>query len=240
MKRALIACIVAALAAAATYTTSFPATENPISQGGRWINGAVTGLDWANVQTTAAFAFGTQTGSGGTDDSTAVLTGAWGPDQTVQATYQRTGTLPSAPIYEEVELRLRTTITANSITGYEVLFQASSVSNAYIQIVRWNGPFNDFTYVIDRNGPGINAGDVLKATIVGSTITAYINDVSVLSGADTTYTSGAPGIGFFLAGTDSSHNSEFGFTAFTATDGLMTYSTTFNGPAKAGGAATIK
>jgi hypothetical protein len=34
-----------------TYATSFSLTENPISEGGKWINGGVTGLDWGNVQT---------------------------------------------------------------------------------------------------------------------------------------------------------------------------------------------
>ena len=37
-----------------SYSTTFPLTENPISEGGSWTNGA-TGLGWANVQTTPAF-----------------------------------------------------------------------------------------------------------------------------------------------------------------------------------------
>ena len=32
-----------ALQAAGTYSTSFPASENPISEGGRWINGKANG-----------------------------------------------------------------------------------------------------------------------------------------------------------------------------------------------------
>jgi hypothetical protein len=201
-----------------TYTTNFPATETAISEGGRWINGKVTGLNWSNVQTTAGFAFGTQSGSGGTDDSTAILSGNWGPDQTAQATVHFTNVQPP-PIYEEVELRLRTSISANSLTGYEINFQASTASNAYIQIVRWNGPLNNFTYVNDRNGPGLHDGDVVKATISGSTITVYVNGAQVLQGTDSTYTSGSPGMGFFLSGTTASANSNFGFSSFTATDG---------------------
>jgi hypothetical protein len=71
---------------AKSYTTSFLLTENPISEGGNWINGKAVGLDWANVQTTPGLAFGTETGSGGYDDSTALLTGSWGADQHVKAT----------------------------------------------------------------------------------------------------------------------------------------------------------
>jgi hypothetical protein len=33
-------------AIAATYTTNFPLTENPIFEGGHWINGLINGLDW--------------------------------------------------------------------------------------------------------------------------------------------------------------------------------------------------
>ena len=33
-----------------TYTTNFPLTENPISEGGKWTNGQTVGLDWANMR----------------------------------------------------------------------------------------------------------------------------------------------------------------------------------------------
>jgi hypothetical protein len=201
-----------------TYTTNFPATANPISEGGRWINGKVNGLNWSNVQTTAGFAFGTQGGSGGTDDSTAVLSGNWGPNQSAQATVHFFNAL-APPIYEEVELRLRTSISANSITGYEINFQASSASNAYIQIVRWNGPLNNFTYVNSTNGPGLHDGDVVKATMTGSIISVFLNGVQVLQGTDSIYTGGRPGIGFFLSGAAAATTSNYGFTSFTASDG---------------------
>src|SRR5438445_9866419 len=70
---------------AQSYTTSFPGTENPISESGNWINGGTTGLDWGNVQTTAAKAFGVSLPSQ-FGDPTAVLTGSWGPNQTVTGT----------------------------------------------------------------------------------------------------------------------------------------------------------
>src|SRR5258705_8339267 len=46
----------------------------------------------------------------------------------------------SNPTYEEVELRLRTTVTNHSITGYEINFRCTSDASRYVQIVRWNGP----------------------------------------------------------------------------------------------------
>ncbi len=69
-----------------TYTTNFPIAENPVFEGGKWSNGRTDGLDWFNVATQPGLAYGTQLGGGGFDDSTAILTGSWGPTQTVQAT----------------------------------------------------------------------------------------------------------------------------------------------------------
>ena len=206
------------------YITTFPVAENPISEGGNWINGKAVGLDWADVQTKPEFAFGTESGTNGYDDSTALLTGTWGPDQTAQATVHL-GNVRVPPIYEEVELRLRSAITAHNNTGYEINFQASSASNAYVQIVRWNGPLGNFTYVTDRNGPGLHDGDVIKATIQGSTITVYLNGTQILQGTDSTYATGAPGMGFFLQGA-TGLTADYGFTSFTASDGSTTDITT--------------
>ena len=73
-----------------TYTTNFPRTENPLSESGNWVSGRA-GLDWADVRTRAGLAFGTQTRKATTapgeyDDSTALVSGPWAPDQTAQAT----------------------------------------------------------------------------------------------------------------------------------------------------------
>ncbi len=111
-----------------TYSTSFPLTENPISESGKWINGAATGLDWTNVRTTPGLAFGTETGSINYNDATAVLAGTWGSTQTAQATVAVSSASSASGVFEEVELRLRTTITAHSITGYEINCSVSTAS----------------------------------------------------------------------------------------------------------------
>jgi hypothetical protein len=70
-----------------TYTTSFPLTENPISESAHWINGGTTGIDWGNVQTTPGLAHGAVVSGGPPyNDSTAVLSGTWGSEQTAEAT----------------------------------------------------------------------------------------------------------------------------------------------------------
>jgi len=200
-----------------TYSTEFGRTENPISEGKRWVNGHENGLDWTDVQTKARHAYGTESGGSGYDDSTALLAGNWGPDQTAQATVCSKN--QNDAIYEEVELRLRSSISAHRATGYEINFRCSKTGNAYTQIVRWNGPLGSFTYVNAGGGTGFGVanGDVVKATIVGSTITVYVNGSQVLQGTDRTYTSGNPGVGFFLQGA-SGVNSDYGFSSFSASD----------------------
>jgi hypothetical protein len=205
-----------------SYSTNFPATENPISEGGKWINGATTGIVWSNVRTTAGTAYGTQSGTAAGDanyaDSTAVLSGSWGPDQQASATVYVKNAPSSPTVFEEVELRLRTTIMANSVTGYEINCSLSTHSNNnYIQVVRWNGPLNNWTPVSGA-ADHCRDGDTIKATIKGSTISVYHNGNLVITASDGTFTSGSPGMGFFLQGTTGT-NASYGFTSFAADDG---------------------
>jgi hypothetical protein len=201
-----------------SYTTKFPAAENPISENGNWLNGKADGLDWSNVATSVGLAHGTESGTVNYDDSTALLKGTWGADQTVQATVHTVN--QSDNVYEEVELRLRSSLSAHQATGYEINFRCSKTANAYTQIVRWNGPLGSFSYVASNGGSqyGVADGDVIKAMIVGNVITVYKNDVQVLQATDNTFSSGNPGIGFYLQGGNSSMNGDYGFTSFTATD----------------------
>jgi hypothetical protein len=57
----------------------------------------------------------------------------------------------------------------------------------------------------------------VKATIIGNVITAYINGVQVNQVTDNTFTSGNPGVGFYLHGI-ANRNADYGFTSFTASD----------------------
>lgn len=201
-----------------TFTTHFPGTENPISENGKWINGKALGLDWADVETVPGLAFGCQSGANGYDDATALLKGNWAANQsatgTVYSRNQRGGN-----VYEEVEIRLRSSLSPRRCTGYEILFRCLKTSESYAQIVRWNGPLGSFTYLADQKGArvGISNGDVVKATAIGNVITAYINDVQVAQATDGTYSSGNPGMGFFLQGA-SGVNRDYGFSSFSASE----------------------
>jgi len=211
--------VIAASASPRVYTTTFPLTENPLSENGNWIGGKATGLAWSDFQSTPGLTFGEQLGTNSpmTDDAIALLTGTWGPNQTVQATVKTINQNDS--IFEELEIRLRSTITANSSTGYECNFSARSSANAYVQIVRWNGPLNNWTLIDSTGGTShaLNNGDTIKCTISGSTITAYINGVQKLQVTDSTYSSGNPGIGAFLNGT-TGVNGDYGFTSLTVSE----------------------
>ena len=218
---------------ARSYTTTFPLTENPISESSNWINGKANGSNWSNVRTTANLAFGMQSSGGGYDDSTALVTGSWGPNQTVAATVRVV--TADGNNNEEVELRVRSSISGNPcpgrttggcLTGYEIQYSTES-SNPYIVIVRWNGPLGSFTNLALKNSSCaigrcyVQTGDIVKATVNSSNvITMYINGTQVLQATDGTFTAGAPGIGFYTCcSTDTSLNANFGFSSFTADDG---------------------
>ena len=219
-----------ASASATTYSTHFPNTENPISEGGNWKNGTLDGIDWTDCRTGPGVVFGTESGTNSNqyDDSTCILTGTWGPLQTVEATVFSQN--QNEAYFQEVELRLHTTMSAHSCTGYEVLFRVLH-PGGYATIVRWNGPLGNFTYLNQKANSsykGIRAGDVVKASIdAGGLIIGYVNGVEVIRAIDTTYAGGNPGIGFWLLarggllrrGQGRGTNADFGFSAFTATDG---------------------
>ena len=200
-----------------SYGTNFPLTENPISEQGNWINGGTVGLDWGNVQTSPGLAFGTVVSGGPPyNDSTAVLAGTWAPNQMAQATVRTVN--QNSTIFEEVQIRLRTTVTSHSITGYEFYFQCTADGSRHAQIVRWNGPLNNFTLLDDATGPGLHNGDLIAATAVGDTLTSYVNGVPIIQAKDSTYSSGSPGIGFYNQRGTLANNSDFGLTKFSAAE----------------------
>jgi len=209
------------------YGTSFPLSENPISENNNWINGFTTGLDWGNVRTTPGLAFGTTVSPPPPyNDSTAILSGTWGPNQTAQATVHTVN--QNSSIFEEVELRLRTTITPHNITGYEVNFRATSDGTQYCTTVIWKGPVNSWAELDGRDAPacpGLHEGDVVSATIVGNSICSYVNGTLVFCTTDSTFTNGSPGMGFYMTGGTSAQLSDYGFTNFSASDGSTTDTT---------------
>jgi len=183
-----------------TYSTDFNSTENPISDGGNWIDGKVVGLDWNNPRTTPGHAFASVlSGATGSryDDSIAHLSTSFATftaNQFAQGTVFKVAGYGAAS--HEIELLLRFQTTAHNARGYEVLWGNAG----YIAIVRWNGPVGNYTPLYDPGAGSISVpvdGDVLRAEIIGSTITVYKNGTRVATASDSTYGSGQPGMGFW-------------------------------------------
>jgi hypothetical protein len=213
-----------------SYRTSFDLDEDPISEGGMWLNGKKDGIDWADVITKNGVAHGALTRmtsaerrveqgnldpssgeeaapEGDYDDPTAVLTGAWGKNQHAKGSV--VSKKPTDEYFQEVEIRLRSAIKPHLCTGYEVFFRCLKTESGYAEIVRWNGKVGDFTSLKKLVGPqyGVKGGDVVEATIRGNQIQGFINGMEVISATDDLFTNGSPGIGFnfFVGNTNVDH-----------------------------------
>jgi hypothetical protein len=205
-----------------SYSTNFPHAENPISEGGKWISGKKVGLDWADVAAIPGFAFGTEIGGYRPaiekyDDSTALLTGTWGPNQTVEARVHRTNK-DNDIACEEVALRLRSSLSPHNCTGYEVMFRCSKSPRAWCNVARWDGILGAWLPLKENRGSqyGVADGDVVKASIKGDTITVWINAVQITQARDYLFTKGNPGMGFYIEKI-TGVNDQYGFSSFSAT-----------------------
>src|SRR5262249_37762708 len=145
-------------------------------------------------------------------DPTALLAGTWGKNQKVKArVFSRN---QNEKHYQEVEIRLRSTLSPHRCTGYEVFWRCLKTPHASCEIVRWNGKGGDWTSLKKLGGAryGVKDGDLVEATITGNLIKGFIDGVEVISVTDDTYTEGSPGMGFNYGVGDS--NGDFGFTSY--------------------------
>jgi hypothetical protein len=217
-----------------SYKTDFPNDEDPVSENGMWVNGKKDGIDWSDVVTSNGVIHGgpsrmqnlekrAEQGNlgdsdeepvGDYDDPTAVLSGEWGPNQHGRGVAHIEN--PTEEWFQEVQIRLRTTIEPNSCTGYEVFFRCLKGESGYAEIVRWNGAIGDWTSLKRQTGPefGVEHGDVIEATIEGNVITGFVNGVEKITVTDDTYASGAPGVGFNFGVGDT--YADHGFSEFEA------------------------
>lgn len=218
-----------------SYSTSFPLTEDPISEGGNWIQ---RGLDWTRVVTAGGLAYGTQSGLTGPpfDDSYAYLAN-WDPaatDQYAEATIH----LDSSGLgsYNETEILLRVSDGAHVANMYEINI---AFDGFYFGCGRWPGALgtdpSQYTVIFYRQADlpfAPEDGDKLWAQIVGYTVTGGITPctsrvggtypanvpVTLGSGTDTDVagrlSTGAPGIGYYAQNQAASN--KFSFSDFSA------------------------
>jgi hypothetical protein len=206
----------------ATYTTNFPLSENPISEGGRWINGGIFGK--TDVQTAPGKAYGTMVSFDGSQyvDSCACLSG-FGPDHEVTCAIANGGAVGGL----EVEILLRADIASDHIYLYEV---DCVFSDGGIDLVRWDmtkaRPNSYTTLRKHRKGEvPFSDGDQVYAKIVGTVISCKYKPAggtfTDLFTYDTSrdwvrYRRGNPGVGFWNRTGNASNQSKFAWSDFTA------------------------
>jgi hypothetical protein len=209
-----------------SYSTTFAATENPISESGKWQHLCPY---LSTCQTAGGRVYGNQPqfqNGGNYEDGYALLTGTWAANQRAEGTIYKN----SPGGYQEVELWLRGSDSSNTVSGYEVY---AHQAGEYFTLTIWTGGVLSappvFAY-FDIPGAGTNGitapadGDTMWAQIVGNSITAGINGTTYLtfdctSGGRTPIPSGKPGIGFDSGASGSEGlTSEFGFKDFYATE----------------------
>lgn len=185
-------------AQAGTFTTAFPATENPISQGGIWLNGLTDGLDWNDIQTVAGHAYSAafDTASGGVSDGICNLKRSFLACTRKQfsagTVFRAVGYNPN--VAHEIAVYVNMTIdpAGHSVTGYE-FYRGSGGTTA---LIRWEGPWNTFTAIGTNTIPAPADGDVQRIENDGAgNLTCYVNGVPYITVLDTTWTGGNPGIG---------------------------------------------
>jgi len=111
-------------------------------------------------------------------------------------------------------MRLRSSLAKHSCDGYEISYSLKEGKEAYLIIVRWNGPLADFTYLLNVQGAqyAVKTGDVVRATIVGNEIKAFKNGSLMGTAKDAAYVRGHPGFGF-----NEGSNGDYGISRFSAT-----------------------
>lgn len=191
----------------ADFFTDFPATEDPISQGGIWINGGTNGLNWQDCETTPGKCFATNFASATSqgnefDDPICHLRTSY---RVFNNNHFSQGVVSRAPGYSpNTEHENELWVCANGETphvwtGYEILW----AHNGESAVVRWNGPpFADDPNAFTQLGAIVDIGaavdgDVLRAERSGNDIIVYKNGVLKYTRTDATWIGGQPGMGFW-------------------------------------------
>lgn len=203
--------------------TTFNATENPISESGDWHH---TDTTTTPMKTSGGHAFGTQTGSNGTDDSIAYLTG-FGTDYEVEGTLFIAGGIGGFGGSHEVELWLRVDDTGpqfstdfglTSTIGYEINIPSDG---SFMSLARFKDPssLQDFVGAIRPGGGAPQSGDRFKVRVDGQRIRCWYNGTLRIDYTDNgarKITTGGPGMAAFIS--NPAANTNFGFDMIRVSD----------------------
>jgi len=148
-------------------------------------------------------------------DSVAILNKGFRPNHFVQGVIYNSSAISGL----ETELVLRGVCNASTNTGYEVDLV---LGTGTAQLVRWNGPPNDFAILVSGLTTNVSFADgaVWYAQIVGTVITIKCNNAPVTtydtSGDGLILTTGEPGMGFWNQTGSSANSTKLGWKSFLA------------------------
>ena len=186
-----------------SYSTNWDATENPLSEGGKWLGGLTVGANWNDMRSASGLCYATSGSLVDYKDCLAVLNSAMyniPADHQVTLTVSKTAYTP--PGSHELEILLRASAANDNFGLYEGLIPYSASE----QVVRQNGsysPGGNFT-VLSTGGSGMGGianGDTLRGKIVGSSLSYYKNGsgTAFMTATDSTHTGGSIGIGAWVS-----------------------------------------
>ena len=202
------------------YSTSFPAVENPVSDGGHLITSTTPGVNWSHlglggsgtkpvapVDVTAShLAESVDYANVNFGDALAVATGTWSADQSASVVVGNVAAQAGGAQEFEVHLRVDPATGA----GYEIFW---GYNNEYVGVATWhaNGGYTNLNFT--PTSTAIHPGDVLTASIHGNVITVQDNGVTEATVTDNTFASGNPGFGF-----NEGSSAEYGISSFSASN----------------------
>ncbi len=186
-----------------SYSTDFPDTENPISQGGMFRVGDVTGF-YKNPRSTPGKCFAADFVGAGLDDCLAHLINHAVPvNHRVTASVFRASSYTAGETHEiglYLRMEIGVGVGGEFVRGIECLFDAGGA----FQVVKWLGTAHDLSNFdtgisVSGAGPGqLVDGDVIAVEVVGNDYEVFKNGVSVATFTDTEFSDGNPGMGFFV------------------------------------------
>ena len=211
------------------YSTNFNAIENPLSEGGIWLNRSSFWTRAANFNlgggvevVSGTQIIGPRDEADHYNDSYMLLdTNKFniGPDCFVEVDVYKAPGLDNT-VSHEIELLLRMSDITGSPKGYEVNL---SGLGGYQEIVYWDGLSTDsfFHYRSNGgssggNGTSNSTGDVFRAEIQGTNMRTYINGTQIQSITVTDVSSGTVGIGFYRGLNGAGSLGDYGITGFRA------------------------
>lgn len=190
----------------ASYATSFPASQTPVSEGGNWIMPVPSQFNTGMNSIAGVGAYG-DAASSGFNDSVATLVGThYGPTQVFSAVVSIKGAYGAA----EVELHARTTFDSSNLYLYEFDIIPAATR---IDLVRWNGIQGDVTFMATGTLGVVADGDLFTASVttVGADVALTIahKGVTIVSFTDIApnarYLGGNPGMGGDIGGSGSAN-----------------------------------